>query len=67
MYILAHVLGELEAKLQVAAGEAEKYGCTWSISKFYAGRDTNIVSGHQVVLDPSGKNPPQIGPDPSRI
>ena len=27
----------------------------------------NIVSGHQVTLDPSGGKPPQIGPDPSRV
>ena len=53
MYILANGLGELEASLEVAAGEAEKYGCTWSISNFFAGRDTNIISGHQVILDPS--------------
>ena len=25
------------------------------------------MSGHLVILDPSGKNPPQIGPDPARI
>ena len=67
MYIQATGLGELDARLEIANGEAEKHGCTWSISKLFAGRDTNIVSGHQVVLDPSGKNPPQIGPDPGRI
>ena len=33
---------------------------------FFAGKEKNIVSGHQVILDPSGKNPPKIGPDPSR-
>ena len=67
MYIQATGLEKLEARLEIATGEAEKHGCTWSISKFFAGRDTNIVSGHQVVLDPSGERPPQIGPDPSRI
>ena len=67
MYVLATSLGELEKRLEIAAGEAEKQGCTWSITKFFAGRDTNIVSGHQVILDYSGNNPPQIGPDPSRI
>ena len=67
MYILANGLRELKARLEVAAGEAEKYGSTLSISKFFAGKDTNIVFGHHVILDPSGKNPPQIGPDPSRI
>ena len=35
--------------------------------KFFTGRVTNIVSGHQVILDPSGKNSSQIGPDPARI
>ena len=28
---------------------------------------SNIVSGHLVILDPSGEKPPQIGPDPARI
>ena len=27
----------------------------------------NIVSRHQVTLDPSGGKPPLIGPDPSRV
>ena len=67
MYILATSLGDLKSRLEIAAGEAEKQGCTWSIMKFFAGRDINIVSGNQVVLDPSGEKPPQIGPDPSRI
>ena len=35
--------------------------------KFFAGRPCNIVSGFRVVLDPSGAEPPQIGPDPDRI
>ena len=38
-----------------------------SISKFNAGRNVSIVSGHEVTLDPSGKTPPQVGPDPSRV
>ena len=67
MYILGSRLDELESSLKITARKAKNYGCTWFISKFFAGRDTNIVSGHQVVLDPSGKNPPQIGPDPGRI
>ena len=67
MYVLATSLGELEERLEIAVGEAEKQDFTWSITKFFAGRVTNIVSGHQVTLDPSGKNPPQIGPDLARI
>ena len=58
---------ELVERLEIATGEAKKHGCTWSITKFYAGRVSNIVSGHLVILDPSGKNPPKIGPDPARI
>ena len=58
---------DLDSKLKIAAKEAMKFGCTWSISKFYAGRPCNIVSGFKVVLDPSGMNPPQIGPDPDRV
>ena len=27
----------------------------------------NIVSRHQVTLDPSGKQPPLVGPDPARV
>ena len=67
MYILATSLGELEERLEIAAGESEKDSCTWSITKFYDGRLSNIVSGHLVILDPSGKNTLQIGPDPARI
>ena len=67
MCILATSLGKLEERLEIAAGEAKKQGCMWSISKFFTGRVTNIISGHQVILDPSGKNPPQIGTDPARI
>ena len=54
----------MSARLEFTVGESDIYGCTRSI---YAGRDKNIISGHQVILDPSGKKPPQIGPDPSRI
>ena len=50
-------MDELHQKLRVAAKEAIQYGCTWSISKFYAARSCNIVSGFRVVLDPSGLNP----------
>ena len=67
MYIIATNLDELESMLEIAAPEAKKHGVTWSISKFFACKNVNIVSGHQVTLDPSGKNPPLIGPDPSRI
>ena len=67
MYVLATSLENLGERLEVVAGEAKKHGCTFSISKFFAGRVSNIMSGHLVILDPSGKNPPQIGPDPARI
>ena len=60
-------MDNLDKKLRVAAREAIQYGCTWSISKFYAARPCNIVSGFRVVLDPSGLNPPSIGPDPERV
>ena len=58
MYIIATSLCELESRLKIAAQESIKRGVTWSISKFFAGRDVNIVSGHQVTLDPSGGTPP---------
>ena len=58
---------DLDKKLRVAAREAMEFGCTWSISKFFAGRPCNIVSGFRVVLDPSGTEPLQIGPDPDRV
>ena len=67
MYIQAINMNGFDKKLRVAAKEAMEYGCTWSISKFFAGRSCNIVSGFRVVLDPSGVNPPQIGPDPERV
>ena len=58
MYIIATSLEELESRLEIAAWEAIKRGVTWSIGKFFAGRNVNIVSGHQVTLDPSGGKPP---------
>ena len=61
MYVTVSSLAELRERLEITAREALKHGVTWSISKFFAGRETNIVSGHQVVLDPSGKEPPLIG------
>ena len=67
MYILATSLGNLGERLEIAAKEAKKHGSMWSISKFYADRVSNIISGHLVILDLSGKNPPKIGPDPARI
>ena len=60
-------MDDLNKKQRVAAKEAMEFGCTWSISKFFAARPCNIVSGFKVVLDPSGLNPPQIGPDPDRV
>ena len=67
MYIIAKSMKELRERLEIAARESIKRGVTWSISKFFAGREVNIVSGHQVTLDPSGVNPPEIGPDPARV
>ena len=45
-YVIATSLDELEFRLEIAAPEDEKYGVTWSISKFFASKDINIVSGH---------------------
>ena len=67
MYIQGTSMDNLDQKLRIAAKEAIQYGCTWSISKFVAARLCNIVSGFRVVLDPSGLNPPSIGPDPERV
>merc|ERR1711873_386660 len=61
MYIQGTSMEDLDQKLRVAAKEAIQYGCMWSISKFFAARTINIVSGFRVVLDPSGLNPPSIG------
>ena len=66
MYIIARSLSELRSRLEITAREAIKRGVTWSISKFFAGRDVKVVSGHLVTLDPSGGKPPLISPDPSR-
>ncbi len=59
MYIIAKNLRELRERLEITARESIKRGVTWSISKFFAGREVNIVSGHQVTLDPSGGTPPR--------
>ena len=67
MYIIATSLDELESRLENTTRETERYSVTWSISKFFASRNMNIVSDHQVTLELSGKNPPLIGPDPGRI
>ena len=67
MYLTASSLAELRERLEITAKEALKHGITWSISKFFAGRETNIVSGHLVTLDPSGKQQPLVGPDPARV
>ena len=45
MYVQAVSMADLDAKLKVAAKEAMEFGCTWSISKFFAGRPVNIVNG----------------------
>ena len=58
MYIIASNLRELRERLEITARESIKQGVTWSISRFFAGREVNIVSGHQVTLDPSGGKPP---------
>ena len=60
-------MNDLDKKLRVSEREAVEFGCTWSISKFFAGRVCNIVSGFRVLLDPSGTEPPQISPDPNRV
>ena len=60
-------MDDLDSKLKAAAKEAMEFRCTCRVSIFFAGRPCNIVSGFQVVLDPSGINPPQIGPDPARV
>ena len=67
MYFTASGLAELRERLEITARVALKRGVTWSISKFFASREPNIVSGHQVTLDPSGKQPPLVGPDPARV
>ena len=67
MYVTASSIKELRERLEITARESLKRGVTWSISKFFAGREVNIVSGHQVTLDPSGRQPPLVGPDPSRV
>ena len=67
MYIIAKNLRELRERLEITARESIKRGLTWSISKFFVGREVNIVSGHQVTLDPSGGTPPQIGADPAHV
>ena len=67
MYIIVSNLRELRERLVITAKESIKRGVTWSISKFFAGREVNIVSGHQVTLDPSGGKPSLIGPDPSHV
>ena len=54
MYIQAVSIADLEAMLKVAAKDVMDHGFTRSISKFFAGRPVNIVSGFKVVLDPSG-------------
>ena len=67
MYVTASSIKELKERLEFTARESLKQGVTWSISKFFAGREVNIVSGHQVTLDPSGRQPPLVGPDPSHV
>ena len=67
MYIQGTSMDDLDRKLRVAAKEAIQYGCMWSISKFFTARLCNIMSGFRVVLDPSGLNPPSIGPNPERV
>ena len=67
MYIQAVSIDDLDQKLKFAAKKAVEFGCTWSISKFFAARPCNIVSGFRVVLDPSRLNPPMIRPDPDRV
>ena len=65
MYVQGVSMEDLDRKLRIAAREVMEFGCTWSISKFFAARQSIIVSGFRVVLDPSGLNPLSIGPDPA--
>ena len=58
MYVTASSIKELRERLEITARESLKQGVTWSISKFFVGREVNIVSGYQVTLDPSGRQPP---------
>ena len=53
MYLIASNLRELRERLEITARESIKRGVTWSISKFFAGREVNIVSEHQVTLNQS--------------
>ena len=57
----------MESRLEIAAREAIKRGVTWSISKFFASRNINIVSRRQVTLNPSRGEPSMKGPHPSRV
>ena len=67
IYILWTLLEELSSRLEVTAEEANENSCTWVISKYFAGRETNIISGHHVILNPSRQKAPQIGPDPKKL
>ena len=50
MYIQATSIDDLDQKLRVAAKEAIQYGCTWSISKFFAARPYNIYQDSELSL-----------------
>ena len=67
MVIQAVGLDNLSAKLEIMAREGTLNGCTYSISKFFAARPVNVVSGFQFTLDPPEKETHKIGLDPSRI
>ena len=67
MAVQGNSFDDMVRKLEITAREAEANGCTWSISQFTAGRERNIISGYEVILDPSGKTLLKIGPDPRRI
>ena len=41
MYIITTSLDELESRLEITAMEADRQGVTWSINKFFAGRNIN--------------------------
>ena len=47
MYIQTTSIDDLNQKLRVAAKEAIQYGCTWSISKFYAPDHATLCQGSE--------------------
>ena len=65
LLVQATSVSDLLSKMEIMASEGRQFGCTYSISKFTLGRDVNVVSGFQLTLDPTGKESPKLGPNPS--